>query len=81
MGMSEMSEAMEFQRHEDEAAMAAAIALKQYCENRDCDECVFWQPFTEEKAGFCCLNKVPWDTPTKPFIQNFNRRYNSKFEA
>lgn len=69
-----MAEYNRLMMHEDESALVAAISLKQYCENRECCDCIFYK-------GKCCLNKEPWKTMTKPFIQNFNKLYNSNFDA
>ena len=79
MGMNEMSEAMNLQRAEDETAVSSAISLKDYCETHECPDCIFY--CNALHAEGCCIKGEPWKILTKPFMQNYEKKYASDFDA
>ncbi len=72
-------------KYEDRKAVEAALMLKEYCENRDCDEgCVFYKG--ERYAGrvdepACAVGREPWNTPLKPIMNKFKEFHGEAFES
>ncbi|MBQ3432342.1 MAG: hypothetical protein IJG23_06105 [Clostridia bacterium] len=71
-------------KYEDRKAVEAALMLKDYCENRDCDvDCVFYKGelFSKIHAPNCAVMKEPWDTALKPIMSKFKELHDEAFES
>lgn len=53
----------------NERALRAANVIKDYCEKRDCRECVFWIEKKEDMPGSCALDQEPWKYRLKTAIR------------